>query len=141
MYNRGFEAGITATILRTASFTWTSNLNYTFNKNMVTDLFGSGTEIVGTTATSSETTNITRVGFSVGSLFGALTDGVNPENGQRIFINKQGEKIQYSHSVPSGQSRWTYLDGKAASAISVNDYYLLGNALLTFYGGFNNTFK
>lgn len=141
MYNRGFEAGITANIIRTAKFTWTSNLNYTTNKNMVTDLFGAGSEIVGTTATSSETTNITRVGYSVGSLFGAKTDGVNPANGQRIFINKAGERIQYNHSVPSGQSRWTYLDGKVAQAISVNDYYLLGNALPTFYGGFNNTFK
>ncbi|MCW3109040.1 MAG: SusC/RagA family TonB-linked outer membrane protein [Segetibacter sp.] len=141
MYNRGFEAGITATIIRSARFSWTSNLNYTYNKNKVTDLFGEGSEIVGTTATSSETTNITRVGYSVGSLYGAKTDGVNPENGQRIFINKAGEKIQYNHSVPSGQSRWTYLDGRPAQAISVNDYYILGNALPTFYGGFNNNFK
>lgn len=141
MYNRGFEAGITATIMRNGKFSWTSNLNYTYNKNRVTDLFGEGSEIVGTTSTSSETTNITRVGYSVGTLFGAKTDGVNPENGQRIFVNKAGEKIQYSHSVPSGQSRWTYLDGTPAKAISVNDYYILGNALPTFYGGFNNNFK
>lgn len=141
MYNRGFEAGITATIMRNGKFSWTSNLNYTYNKNRVTDLFGEGSEIVGTTSTSSETTNITRIGYAVGSLFGAKTDGVNPENGQRIFINKAGEKIQYSHSVPSGQSRWTYLDGTPAKAISVNDYYILGNALPTFYGGFNNSFK
>ncbi len=141
MYNRGFEMGITATIIRNAKFSWTSNINYTSNKNKVTELFGEGSEIVGTTSTSSETTNITRVGYSVGSLYGAKTDGVNPANGQRIFINKAGERIQYSQAVPSGQSRWTYLDGRTANAISVNDYYLLGNALPTFYGGFNNNFK
>lgn len=141
MFNRGFEAGISATITRSEKFSWTSNVNYTYNKNRVTDLFGEGSEIVGTTSASAETTNITRVGYSVGSLYGAKTDGVNPENGQRIFINKAGERVQYNHSVPSGQSRWTYLDGKPAKALSVNDYYILGNALPTFYGGFINNIK
>ena len=141
MYNHGFEAGITASIIEKGKFGWNTNLNFTTNKNRVTSLYGEGTEIVGTTSASAEATNITRVGYSVGSLFGAKTDGVNPANGQRIFINKAGERIQYNHAVPSGQSRWTYLDGTTAAAISVADYQLLGNALPTFYGGFNNTVK
>ncbi|GGF22010.1 SusC/RagA family TonB-linked outer membrane protein [Hymenobacter cavernae] len=140
MYNRGFEVGITASIMERGKFSWRTNLNYTHNKNRVTELYGQGSEIVGTTSATAETSNITRVGYSVGSLYGAKTDGVNPENGQRIFINKEGQKVQYNHAVPSGQSRWTYLDGSAAPAISVSDYQLLGNALPTFYGGFNNTF-
>ncbi|WP_375434914.1 SusC/RagA family TonB-linked outer membrane protein [uncultured Hymenobacter sp.] len=141
MYNRGFEVGINANVLNAGKFTWSTNLNYTTNQNKVTALFGEGTEIVGTTSATAETTNITRVGYSVGSLYGAKTDGVNPANGQRIFINGAGERVQYSHAVASGQSRWTYLDGTAAPAISVSDYQLLGNALPTWYGGFNNTFK
>ncbi|MDF7814773.1 TonB-dependent receptor [Hymenobacter sp. YC55] len=141
MYNRGFELGINASVLNAGKFTWNTNFNYTTNQNKVTALFGEGTEIVGTTSATAETTNITRVGYSVGSLYGAKTDGVNPANGQRIFINKAGEKVQYSHAVASGQSRWTYLDGSPAAAISVSDYQLLGNALPTWYGGFNNTFK
>jgi len=141
MYNRGLEFGISALVLKKGDFSWNTNFNYTHNKNMVTELFGSGTEIVGTTATSSETTNITRVGFPVGSLYGAVTAGVNPANGQRIFVNAAGQQVQYSQAVAAGQSRWTYLDGSAAPAISVKDYQILGNALPTFYGGFNNTFK
>ena len=141
MYNRGFEAGITASVINRGKFSWSANLNYTTNKNLVTELYGAGTELVGTTSTSSETTNITRVGYSVGSLYGARTAGVNPDNGRRIFINRAGEQVQYNHAVPSGQSRWTYLDGRTAAAISVSDYQLLGNALPTWYGGFNNTFK
>lgn len=141
MYNRGFEAGITASLVNGGKFSWTSNLNFTTNKNLVTELYGAGSELVGTTSTSSETTNITRVGYSVGSLYGARTNGVNPANGQRIFVNAKGEQVQYNHAVPSGQSRWTYLDGRPAAAISVSDYQLLGNALPTWYGGFNNTLK
>jgi len=141
MYNHGLELGVNANIIRKGKFSWNTTVNFTKNKNKVTELYGSGTELVGTTATAAEATNITRIGYSVGSLYGAKTAGVNPENGQRIFINKAGEKVQYSHVVPSGGSRWTYLDGKPAAAIGVNDYYLLGNALPTYYGGFINTIK
>ncbi|REA62643.1 SusC/RagA family TonB-linked outer membrane protein [Dyadobacter luteus] len=141
MYNRGLELGINASIIRRGKFSWNTSINYTKNKNKVTELYGAGTELVGTTSTAAEATNITRVGYSVGSLYGAKTDGVNPENGQRVFINGAGDRVQYSHVVPSGGSRWTYLDGTAAPAIGVNDYYLLGNALPTYYGGFINTIK
>jgi len=141
MYNHGLELGINASVIRKGKFSWNTSINFTKNKNKVTELYGQGTELVGTTSTAAEATNITRIGYSVGSLYGAKTDGVNPENGQRVFINKAGEKVQYSHVVPSGGSRWTYLDGRPAAAIGVNDYQLLGNALPTYYGGFINTIK
>ncbi|WP_242689133.1 TonB-dependent receptor [Pedobacter sp. SYSU D00535] len=141
MYNRGLELGLNAFLISKKKFSWNSNINFTSITNKVTDLYGEGSEIVGTTSTAAEATNITRVGYSVGSLYGAKTDGVNPANGQRIFINGKGERVQYSHVVPSGGSRWTYLDGTPAPAIGVNDYYLIGNALPKWYGGINNSFK
>ncbi|MDJ1472528.1 SusC/RagA family TonB-linked outer membrane protein [Xanthocytophaga flava] len=140
MYNRGIEVGINATIIRKGDFTWNAALNYTNLRNEVTALADGNTDIVGTTHVSYETTNITRVGHSVGSLYGAKTAGVNPENGRRIFINKKGEKVQYSQVVAPGQSQWTYLDGTKASAITGADYYLIGNALPKWYGGLSNTF-
>ncbi|WP_310586275.1 hypothetical protein [Emticicia sp. C21] len=66
---------------------------------------------------------------------------MNPANGQRIFINAKGEQVQFSQVVLPGQSQWTYLDGTKAPAITGADYYLIGNALPTFYGGLTNTFK
>lgn len=142
MYNKGLEVGITANVIKKGKFSYNTNFNVTFNKNRVTELFGGSTdEIIGTTSTAAEASNITRVGESVGSLYGARTNGVNPETGQRIFINKAGEQVQYSQVVTPGASRWTYLDGTTAAPIGVGDYYLAGNALPTYYGGFNNTFK
>ncbi|MFN3379423.1 MAG: TonB-dependent receptor domain-containing protein, partial [Runella zeae] len=141
MYNRGIELGITGNILRQGDFSWNTSLNFTKIANKVTALADGNTDIVGTTHVSYETTNITRVGHSVGSLYGAKTAGVNPDNGQRIFINAKGEKVQYSQVVLPGQSQWTYLDGTKAAAITGADYYLIGNALPTWYGGFSNTFK
>lgn len=141
MYNKGFEFAVNAAVLRHRKLTWNTSFNITLIRNKVTELAGGGLDIVGSTSTAAETSNITRVGYPVGSLFGALTAGVNPENGQRIFINKAGEKVQYSHVVPAGQSRWTYLDGRPATPITAEDFYVLGNALPTWYGGWNNSFS
>lgn len=141
MYNRGIELGINANIIRKGDFSWNASLNYTKLNNKVTALAEGNTDIVGTTHVSYETTNVTRVGSSVGSLYGAKTAGVNPDNGRRIFINAKGEKVQYSQVVGSGDYQWSYLDGKQAAAITGADYYLIGNALPKWYGGFINNFK
>jgi TonB-dependent starch-binding outer membrane protein SusC len=117
------------------------SFNFTGIKNEVTQLAGNNADIIGYTHTSANANNVTRVGYSVGSLFGAKTAGVNPENGRRIFINGKGEKVQYSAVVPSGESNWTYLDGTKAPAIGVSDYYVLGNALPKWYGGLVSNLK
>lgn len=141
MYNRGIEIGINANLIRKGDFSWNASLNYTNLNNKVTALADGNTDIVGTTHVSYETTNITRVGHSVGSLYGAKTAGVNPENGRRIFINAEGKKVQYSQFAAAGESPWTYLDGSKANAITGADYYLIGNALPKWYGGLVNNFK
>lgn len=141
MFNRGVELGISANIVRSGEFSWNASVNFTKLKNKVTALSDGNTDIVGTTHVAYETTNVTRVGHSVGSLYGARTAGVNPENGRRIFINAKGEKVQYSQIVGPGESNWTYLDGSKAAAITGADYDLIGDALPKWYGGFSNTFK
>jgi len=141
MYNRGIELGVNANLIRKGDFSWNASVNYTNLNNKVTALADGNTDIVGTTHVSYETTNITRVGYSVGSLYGAKTAGVNPENGRRIFVNAAGKPVQYSQVVAAGESQWTYLDGSKAAAITGADYYLIGNALPRWYGGVINNFK
>lgn len=141
MYNRGIELGLNASVIRTANFQWKAGFNYTHVKNKVTALADGNSDIIGYTQTTTEANNITRVGYSVGSLYGAVSAGVNPDNGRRIFINRNGEKVQYSAAVASGQSNWTYLDGTNAAAITVADYQILGNALPVWYGGLSNSFQ
>lgn len=141
MYNRGIEIGLNAKLISKKNFSWTATFNYTHLKNEVTALAKGNADIVSYTHMASESANITRVGYSVGSLYGAKTDGVNSENGRRIFINAKGEKVQYSAAVAAGESNWTYLDGTKAAAISSADYQIIGNATPTWYGGFGNNFK
>lgn len=140
LYNRGIEIGINASLIRKTDFSWDASFNYSNIRNKVTAL-ANNEDIIGYTSTNLNNTNITRVGESVGSLYGAISAGVNPENGRRIFINGAGEKVQYSFAVAPGESNWTYLDGKTAKALTAVDFRPLGNALPKWYGGFTNNFR
>src|SRR6218665_1519147 len=140
MYNRGVELSLNATIISRKDFRWSISANYTGVRNKVTAL-ANGQDIIGYTSSNLNNTNLTRVGYSIGSIYGAVTPGVNPANGQRIFVNAQGQQVQYSFAVASGGSNWTYLDGTPAPAISGPDFVPLGNALPKWYGGITNNFQ
>ncbi len=141
MYNKGIELSVMSTNIDKKNFSWNSNINFTYIKNEVKELADGNSDIVGTTS-SLERTNITRVGESVGSIYAVKTDGVNPANGQRIFLNASGRQVQYNHVVPAGQSRWTYMDGTVAPAINpAVDAVIIGSAIPKWFGGFNNTLK
>jgi TonB-dependent starch-binding outer membrane protein SusC len=131
LYNRGFELSFGGQIIDTNDFSWDASFNYTYVENKVMSLASGNEDIVG--ATGSGNTNITRVGESIGSLYGLKTLYVNPVNGQRVFLNAAGEEVQFN-----GIGGWTYLDGRTASALTGADYYLLGNALPRWYGGLNS---
>ncbi|MDX5436902.1 MAG: TonB-dependent receptor, partial [Pontibacter sp.] len=106
MYNRGIELAINATPIDKGNFSWSTSLNFTSIKNEVTALSDGNADIFGFTG-GLEMTNVTRVGYSVGSIYGVETAGVNPDNGRRIFIDKDGNKVQYNHAAAASQ-RWTY---------------------------------
>ncbi|HCZ36651.1 MAG TPA: SusC/RagA family TonB-linked outer membrane protein [Cytophagales bacterium] len=139
LYNRGIEIAISGEVIRKAKFSWNASVNFTNVKNEVTALASEGARIVSNS--SGNPFNMTQVGYSVGTLFGAVTNGVNPVNGRRIYINREGREVQYSLVVGPGEFQWSYLDGSRAAAITAADYQPLGNALPKWYGGFNNTFK
>lgn len=148
MENTGHEFGLSATVLRKGKFSWVSSANITLMKNEVTSLY-ENSDIFSTTS-GLESTNIIRVGESVGSIFAVETQGVNPANGQRVYIKNVYDAngnvtgtvpVQYSHVVPAGQSRWTTLDGMPASAAAlVADGKVYGPAIPKWYGGWDNTF-
>ncbi|MGE5420463.1 MAG: SusC/RagA family TonB-linked outer membrane protein, partial [Chloroflexota bacterium] len=137
MYNKGLEVSLTSFNISRADFSWTTNFNFTAIKNEVTELAPGVTEIRSTTG-GLETTNITVVGKPVGNLLAVETRGVDPETGRRIFVNKNGQEILYSHE---NTNRWTYrADGGVAPAISTaSDGVAWASPLPKFYGGIDNT--
>ncbi|ARS41869.1 SusC/RagA family TonB-linked outer membrane protein [Sphingobacteriaceae bacterium GW460-11-11-14-LB5] len=137
MYNRGFEFALSGSPIKGGDLTWTSSLNFTTIKNMVTALDPSLPKLTESTG-GLETASITVEGKSIGGIYAVETRGVNPANGRRIFVNKDGREVQYLHQ--GGVNAWTYLDGTAANPVNANDQKYIGNTLPTWYGGFNNTF-
>lgn len=137
MYSKGWEFAINATPVVNDNFRWTTNLNFSTNKNRVTALVDENTPILGYTG-GLELASITKVGHAPSSIYAVKTAGVNPENGRRIFINSDGDKVQYQHQ--GGANAWTYLDGSKASSVA-SDAQVLGGTLPTWFGGFNNNFQ
>lgn len=134
MYNRGFEFDIRAHVIDQGAFRWTTGFNISTLKNRVTAL-ANNTDIW---TNSLETSNITRTGYSVASVYVVETTGVNPANGLRTYLNRNGETVQYNAKAGA----WSYLDGTKASAIDAySDGRVMGPTLPTYYGGFNNTFR
>lgn len=136
LYNKGFEFALTAAIIQKDDFKWNANFNISTLQNKVTTLFN-GTDIY--TPSNFGIQNMTREGYSIGSIWAVPTNGVNPANGNRIFINRNGQEVQYNHIAAN---KWTYLDGSVAPAIdNYLDGRIQGSSLPTYYGGLNNNFS
>lgn len=139
MYNQGVEFSITTLPVSTPDFEWKTSLNFGYNKNEVTALAPGLTEVI--TATSSlETVNKTVVGKPAGYLWVVRTDGVDPQTGRRIFLDKNGKQVFYQNIAPTGQPNWAYADGSTAPAINhAADGILYANPLPKIIGGWENT--
>lgn len=142
MWNKGFEFTVNASIIRGNKFTWNSSLNITTQKNRITALAAGNSDIVLVTGTLAPL-SIARVGESLGSFYVIESGGVNPANGRRIFYYRDGTAVQYDHSATNSSLRWTYLDGSPAprSPSQNSDGVVIGPALPTYFGGFDNMFR
>lgn len=133
MYNRGLEFDIKAHVIDHGDFHWVAGVNISTLKNRVTALVNN-TDIW---TSSLETSNITRAGYSVGSVYVVKTNGVNPDNGLRTYVNRNRETVQYNPVT----AKWTKLDGSSTTAMDAyGDGVVIGPTLPTYYGGFNNSF-
>ena len=138
MFNRGIELTLNARVIEKKDFTWSIGFNITTQKNEVTALAPGVTEIIGTTGL--ERTNITVVGKPIGTFFAVRSEGVDPATGRRIFLDKSGRKVFFNFANPSA-SRYQYEDGTNAPSMGIaSDGVFAGNALPTYYGGFQNNF-
>lgn len=134
LYNKGIELAINAGIITKGKFQWNASLNFATLKNKVTSL-GAGGDIYPTSLSTFGIQNVTRVGYSAGSIFAVPTTGVNPDNGNRVYLNRNDEQVQYNAVTKA----FTYLDGSPAPGIdNYRDGRIQGPSLPTYFGGFNN---
>ena len=115
--NKGLDLGLNTTNIQmggTNGFTWHSILTMTFNRNEVTSLFD-GQPF--TTGINGRETSIAQVGKPLGSFFMYKFDGVDPQTGDAILRDVDG-------------------DGEITAA----DRMIVGNPHPNYFGGFTNTF-
>ncbi|HEV8284025.1 MAG TPA: TonB-dependent receptor [Chitinophagaceae bacterium] len=141
MVNKGIEITLNGNILQRKDFSWSSSFNITTLKNEVTALSNNNADILVSTG-GLESPSLIRVGESIGSFLAVKTTGINPANGQRIFLMKNGTEVQYNHAASSA-TRWTKVsDGLATTPPNqVTDGIVIGPALPKYFGGFDNTFR
>jgi len=131
--NRGFEIGINSTNIQSEGdgFTWSSNLNFSLNRNKVIDI---GTlrneqgQEVDRTIIGSYT--ITQKGAPLGAFFGYVTQG--------IFQSTQeiAEAATQPGQPQPGDIRFADLNGDGR--IDANDRTIIGNPNPDFIAGFTN---
>jgi len=90
MRNRGVELLLAGDVVRNNNLKVTLNVNGSYNKNEFVELAGdNGTGVVWNGGLTTM-----REGDSYGQFYLVKYAGVNPENGELLFYNKDGEKVE-----------------------------------------------
>jgi TonB-linked SusC/RagA family outer membrane protein len=113
--NRGWEFTLNTENIKAGDFRWTTNINFTVNRNKVLELTPT-TPPIGITGG----TTIQRIGYPLNSNFLVKYEGVNPANGNAIYRR------------PDGALTELYDD--------VKDRQIFGTRDAPFFGGFTNKF-
>jgi TonB-linked SusC/RagA family outer membrane protein len=134
--NKGIELGLSTITVDRGKFRWTSNLNFSANRNKVLDLNGETERFVGASSNSlfpggNGSTSVLRVGEPIGTFYGYQFDGIwqTPED-----IAASG---MTSPVYRPGDPR--YVDQNGDGVINPEDRVIIGRAQPNFIYGFTNT--
>lgn len=134
--NQGIEVTLDADLIRTGTFRWNASLNFSTQKNEVLELVNNQ-DITGDF-------NITRVGESINSIYGFEYYGVNPANGNPVYLKADGTPVEqeisngayYKFDPNNPGTR-----GEVTTLSQSTDRKILGSALPKWFGGFDNNFS
>ncbi|HSD08136.1 TonB-dependent receptor [Flavobacterium sp.] len=140
--NKGFEVGINTENIKTDSFSWNTNFNYSLNKNEVLEI-GNGVQqffpITPSGVLTLQQPVIVKVGEPLGTFWGYKTDGIFQNQDEvnagptlnGVANTKPGDRRYKDISGPNGVP-----DGKITAAY---DKVNLGSAQPKFVASLNNT--
>ncbi len=136
MENKGFEIGLN-TVNTTGALGWTTNFNFSINKNTVLDLGGAPFYFTGWTGGGNaghNGTNVVRIapGEPVGAFWGAIYEGV---------YKSQQEIDEAGHQPNNRPGSERYKDLNGDGAFTEEDDLYIGDPNPDFIFGFNNDFR
>jgi len=132
LQNRGIEFSLNSVNFE-GDFRWSTRLNFSFNRNEVTNLDKSD-NIYGTSVMNILDWTMISEGQPIGVIYGYKSDGI-------IQLDEDPAEVPF---FPSKIARWgdrKYVDKVHDGKLTVDDYYELGNANPDFSYGFRNTFS
>lgn len=135
MSNRGYELNISATIIRTADFTWEASFNHTINTNRVNKLHPQ-VDLTGSGIITDRT--ITKKGLKLATYYLPEYAGVDPDKG--IPLIWEVDKDVYAKT---GQTARTGKKIPLTSTNGANNRMILEgrSGIPDWYGGFSNSFR
>lgn len=129
MYNRGVELGLN-TSLGDKNFNWDLGLNFSYNKNKLTNLNGTTETVFGYT-----NGGVTAQGYPLNSLFSYKYAGIS-DTGKALVYDKEGEKVENVDDldalVYSGTRDPKYV-ASMINSFKVHDFQL--SFTFVYYGG------
>lgn len=147
MVNSGIEIAANFAAIDKDGFRWNVGANFSTVRNNITAL-NKGTD--GRDQDIIFTYNINRVGNPISALYGYESAGVNPVNGNPLFVKGNGQIVQrdvntgsFGFYTPGSTAPFTATSTAALSALDIaqgGDRRILGNTNPTFFGGITNTF-
>lgn len=94
MFNKGVEISLQSVNIRNKDFTWGTNLMFSYNKNELVDFEGTTESVYNYSAY-----DVAAPGYPLNSLFSYRYAGLDPETGNVMVYNKEGEKVTNVNSV------------------------------------------
>lgn len=91
--NRGLEFNLSTVNTQGRALTWTTDFNISFNKNKVLELNYTDVYYFGRVYSNNQDVAIVRKGLPLGTFFGYISDGVNPETGDIDYRDVNGNGI------------------------------------------------
>ncbi len=125
--NNGVEISLEAKLINNHDWKWTLGANATFLKNKIKRLPDGMDEII-------DGTKRLAVGRSVYDYWLRETVGVNPDNGDLMFVFDEENAVW-------GDDCYEYQGRKVTSNRTKGKYYYAGSAIPTVYGGINTSLK
>lgn len=132
MYNTGVEFTANVNVLTLKDFNWTSSLNFTWIKNKVTSLVTKSDVL-----DPNFNPGVASVGKALGEYKLIRWGGVDPANGNSIFLTADGTRKFYNPEA----AKWYLEDKTETTPIGSKDAVYTGKTgMPKYYGGWDNTF-
>lgn len=114
--NKGIEFNIHS-INFDKEFKWSTDLNMSFNKNKVTQLDYTTVYYFGRIEGNSQEVSIVREGYALGTYWGYISDGVDPETGDIMYrdLNGNGEVNEPGDRTMIGSGQPDFIFGLSNS--------------------------